>query len=1397
MGSKVSPKKLYNVISSHDILRSFDLIRTFKVEVKSGIVNVDLAQQYMKSLIIAYKEPKLSISSFSTICHLIKLIRMKKPTLLSSLHSTLIPFLLQRLKEPRTSLRSAAMKALVTIWEVAPLEFERDLKTIGLKSKDPLIRQRLLEMIEEISKNSPDFTLDSFISSIVACLVDTNTSVVEAAYSLLVSYLNSLPLSKTKALSTEFVGLLKANHVGHSLSIRLLSQLKDGRSVISLYKRQMFSPSSNFSASKKQSFGSTDPSISRPTSASSKINYKSVSFPPSNRSFDKFQNREKIIQLLASFPEFLSISKIPLMDINDDLQLLDIAEKVKPCFEGKETEKNWTLRITSIRKLQSLIRGNAIVKYRQQMAKMMHDLSGCIAAASQSLRTTLSSSGCQLCKELAFALGPKLDSYTIDSLTTPLLKLTCSRKTITHRKANLAMMSFVLFTNSSSRMITQIHSSFLDKNVQARAYALIWTELFLLRHSTNSNIMGSSLGYIDSIIGKAVSDSSSIVREIARPAFWTLNELFPKDGEKILLSLSHSTLSALEKSRYASGRVIPTALSGGSLSHSRETSDSQSSSKILGFSDHGSSSSSSSISEVQASERKPLVTTVLAVGTSPKNNSTNNSRSKDTRNGDLTINDKGSAQEPQKKEVMKASTTLQRRSSAMKSPITNKPTQLGEYTEKINRENEIYNGLLSQDPADQKNSFDELIKMRDKHLPAKFGSAFNVLSIRNPGIMLYTFGDERSFKYLINYLSTNNIIRIFCFYVISQNFTVDTKAFALMIHLISIDDLCLGLNGLITACNDSSKIQDLALSFQFVKHRDELLRASFKFVDFVFSSEDIHLESYLLSSLFDSLLQSWEFATHLSVYITLLKKCASKDATLFKKSVSTLPDEQLRSDIVHKLALKDESDPDSSDVNLDYLPTGEELEDAEEPNLDGLTMVVRKGTSNKLAPVETDMTMIMPKFKNRSPSDLSAIKEEKKEKNSEVNDENNNESNSTNPFVDDNEIGCDNNKQAGLHEMKIDDVFSTFSSTSDLEDKNNSGSELHEESMDMDVDVDSNVNEAESSVRAPTTGINRLSINDSKEDDESSSEKETPVQNTDILTAEVSEHKELTPTNADTLKNESSVPNTIDPLAALTKSSDRIAIYEDQAGFSESSKEIVNLNTWQDLTSYELRHASVTNARTRDDLLTKLKAKIISYDELISLMYQLEDGRLKPEVLADQLLEFLTPEIPIKQIFVAMHLIRMCLSRLDKKKDEPILSKLLELCFLLKDEEDDELYFAIKETMEVLNDLECLVLLLQKKGFKKLSLKQKEISLHTILLWLMPTNITYEDVFMLDSWLFKLLEDEHTVLRKLAVAIYAKLYRFMTDQVKSEEGDELIDKSLFQKMDESQIELIKYYAAKV
>lgn len=1388
MENKVSPEYLYDALTSHDILRSFDLIRTFKAEVKSGFVDVDLAQQYFDSLIIAYKEPKLSISSFSTICHLIKLVRIKKPVLLSSLHSILIPFLLQRLKESRTSLRSASMKAMVTIWEAAPREFENDLKTIGLKSRDPLIRRRLLEMIEEISKNSPGFTLESFLSSIVGCLVDANTYVVEAAFNLLVSYLNSLSPSKAKSMSTDLVGLLKINHVGHSLSIRLLSQLNEGRSVISLYKKQMFSSSLSGSTFRKQPLGSlrhtSTLSSSESSSITSRSNYKNSMFPPSKYSFDGFQNRDKILQLLVSFPEFLSIDKVQSLDITDDVQLLDIAEKIKPFFEGKETEKNWTLRIKSIHRLQSLLRGNAIVEYRQLLAKVVHDLSGCIAKASQSLRTILSSSGCQLCKELAFALGPKLDSSTIDAFVTPLLKLSCSRKTITHRKANLAMISLVLFTNSSNRMMTQIYSSFLEKNVQARAYALIWAEFFLLRHAPNSSVMDSSLNYLSSIIGKAVSDPSPMVRQIARPAFWTLNEFFPKDGRMILSSLSHSTLKALDKSRYAAVNMIPSALSGCDTSHSRESSDSRSSGKLASFSDPESSSSPLN-PEFDTSERKPLVTTILAVSALTKNDEPS-----EVHNDNSLIKNENCT-----KNLIKQSQNLKgtpETAEVMKPQTIGKAPQLGEYSERVKRENEIYNGLLSQDSADQKAAFDELIKMRNSHLPAKFGSAFNELSVRNPEIMYAVFSDEKGFQYLVNYLSTNNIVRIFCFYVMNEKFTVNASVLSMIIRDVPIDDLCLGLTEMISACNDSSKIQDLALSFQLVKHRDELLRASFELADFLLCSNNVHLESYLLSSLFDSLFQSWEFSDHSEdgKYITLLKDGAKKNITLFRKRISCLKDVQLQSEIIHKLALKDESDLESSDVNLDYLPTNEELEDAEEPNLDGLTMVVRKDVSDKSVPVDSDMTMIMPTFKNQNPAELSLIKEENTKQNTAVNNENN----PINPFVDESETNSDDSKQMESSEMKIDDVFNSPGAESTSEDINSSISELNGESMDLE--------EAEPSVRTPTTGMKRLSINDSKEEDHNLPSKDTPLQDTDTSISHKSDkHSAPSAPSASpaspVLKDQVSVPASMDPLAPLTKPTDNIQIYEDKADFSDSLKGALDSKAWQDLETYELHHVRQGEVKNESDLLTKLKAKTITYEELIAVMYQLDQSQSNPDTLINYLLDFLSPETPMKQMLVAIYLIGKCLPKINKEKDEPITLRLLELCVLLDSDVFDELYFALEETMKNIDDLKCLVMLLQKKGFRRLTVAQKQISLHAISTWLRPSNITYEDVFMLDSWLFKLLDDEHVILRKLAVTIYAKLYKFMVDHVKSKEGDELIDKSIFQKMDGPQIELIKYYAAKV
>ncbi|VEU19369.1 DEKNAAC100593 [Brettanomyces naardenensis] len=1328
---EIQPSVLYEAVTSHNTEKALQLILQLKTHVKHQRVDLQYAQQYFDSLILAFCEPRLSITAFSTLCHLIKRVRTQRPSDLKLVHSKVVPFLFERLKEPKASMRSAAMKAMVTIWESIPEDFENDLNRRGFKNSDPAIRAGLLGMIGEIAKNSTGFSVAPFLPSIVSLLADQVVS--SHAMDLLILYFNDLSQHDAGSRN-ELVRQLSTQHISHTLSVRLLSQLTDANELIALYKKRLTrSSGSRYSTPSSRPKSSLDnqknalSSYHRPSSGSIVSNSSGKVSDPSNT--------EKIDGILATFPGFDSIDRISALNYSSAAQLLDNVDLLEQPFEGKETEQNWLRRDAGIKQLQSILRGNAVKEYPVQLAQIVRGFKGCISKAVLSLRTTLSSAGCQLCKEVGMILGPYLDGPTVDSLLSSLFKLTCARKTIAHQRANLAVMSLLLYTNFSPRLMIQIYSTSQDKNVQPRVYSATWVELFLLKYAENAQIIEANQEYIDRIISKGVRDPIPSVREASRLAFWTLDSVFPQNSQQILDTLPASSVKALEKSREFS--VKRTIINRSFVRRQASI---------------GTGSGRKKITEIhrgsQDIPKPPSPVALSGLETAPQDIPPQ------------TISSEVDGQPANSK------TALALRESQSPPPHG----ELGGYTEKIRRENTIYDQLVSMDITSQSAGIGAILDGHLGRLPIKFNSVLNGLSISSPHILIPMFQSENSFKYLSDYLSTDNIIRLYCVFSMESRRCLTAEEISFIFRNMSIDDMVLSITNILMLCIDSSKLQDLNLSMQFVKYKLEFTEACFDFAALLFGDANIKIESYMLSSIFDALLKCWEFSDHTEggKYISLLRTGMNRNRPLFQKCLSSCENGFMKSQLAQQLGI-DPHNPlrnneDLAAVDSNYLPSED---DFGESNLDGLTMVIRKDIDNRqVSKIDSDLTMIMPRFDKKSHRNSLDTAMEPQDVDPAMNDENVR----SNTFLD--------TKRAKIveadypDEIRLGDVFLEENKREETgQGAENGLAGMSDEGVMSDT----------------TPDMNRLTLTeDGAKSGVGRGVEVTQVESVDI---ELESNDPISPPRS--TEEVASIIESVDPLAPLTKSSGKFSIFEDDV---DHSKQIEQLDSWYGFAALKYRCIRGKTLFDSNELVSKLGDGSISYEELSFLVYALEDGKIDPKPFVSSLLGCVDAELSKDSIFASLFLMRVCMSRAYGYKEKEIFEKVVEFGKLLKENEEDELYFAVEETLHFIPNVGYYIEALRNKQQVGLTVPQQAILLEVLLHLITPTSVSYEDVFMLDVLVFKLLKSTKTVIRKLAVMIYSKLYQYREEGVKSPEGHELIDGAIFKKLDESQLALVKYYS---
>ena len=119
--------------------------------------------------------------------------------------------------------------------------------------------------------------------------------------------------------------------------------------------------------------------------------------------------RSKTLQPDVGFADSLAAEQPPpteavVMDpihIYTQRELEDILRDMAPPFEGRENEQNWIGRDKNTLKLRRILKGNAPTEFHAAFVAGVKSLLDGILKVANTLRTTMSTNGCQLVQELA------------------------------------------------------------------------------------------------------------------------------------------------------------------------------------------------------------------------------------------------------------------------------------------------------------------------------------------------------------------------------------------------------------------------------------------------------------------------------------------------------------------------------------------------------------------------------------------------------------------------------------------------------------------------------------------------------------------------------------------------------------------------------------------------------------------------------------------------------------------------------------------------------------------------------------------------------------------------------------------------------------------------------------
>lgn len=511
---------------SKDVNHKCQVITELKAHIKHEFVDLAQVPRYFEALRVGVKssDSKLSSVSFSSTCHLIKRVGMQDPNALRGPSKIILPILINRLLDPKPVFQQQTRSTLETYWLATPTIVEKYIKDNALIHSNARVRAESIVFVSDLIELNKNFNFQQLLPNVVNMLRDRNIEVVKNAEVLLVKYY-TIHKSKVQELADE----LTSQKIESKKAIKLLRSIDataaaffEAEAKTSTSNKPMIDTFSNLSRTQKKTSSTLAPNVRLAKSSSTDFS-----------------------DILGSVPTAKLDQSISPVVVHSSSSLQKEIEALLPPFQGKETEFNWNNREKNIIKLRGLIIGNS-EKYPDASVSGIRLMLDGINKSILSLRTTLSSNGCQLVKEIAFYMNSNIDPIA-ESLFNPLATLTSATKKISSLNAFGAICVLLANTSFNGRLFNHCYNLFLDKNIQPRLYSSTFFRIFIQRHS--GRLDNSQLETLHRWIAKGICDPNTTVRESMRVTFWIFYRFFTEQAQTIITKQDMNVKKALERSR--------------------------------------------------------------------------------------------------------------------------------------------------------------------------------------------------------------------------------------------------------------------------------------------------------------------------------------------------------------------------------------------------------------------------------------------------------------------------------------------------------------------------------------------------------------------------------------------------------------------------------------------------------------------------------------------------------------------------------------------------------------------------------------------------------------------------------------------------------------------------------
>ncbi|KAL9081324.1 MAG: hypothetical protein Q9157_000179 [Trypethelium eluteriae] len=463
----------------------------------------------IKIAITQQTSSNLASSGFSTLQHILKRLRLQNQIgVISKQGSKLHPILLDRLGDPRESHRVAASQAFTELWQYNAEDVEKCIRDAAIAGTNVRGKEAGMQWVSRMS-NDHSLQFKSFVPYLVANLEEHDGGVREVAKQVVIELFRNAPEHAKNDLRKQ----IKNNNVRKSIAEQILAQ-------IGILPPPPPEPDLKASAQTLPQFDHLNPTNGLGDSVMGEL-----AAPPSQED-----------------------ALLEPLHVHSSRELDDHFRDMAPHFEGKETEHNWMQRDRGVLKIRRLTQGNAPVEYHVPFMTNIKSLSEGILKVANSLRTTMSTNGCQLVQELSRTLRSSLDPM-VEVLLQNFVKMTANTKHIAADNGNTTADAIFSHATYSKRLMEHVWFACQDKNANTRTYAPGWLKTLLKRQQNNKGYFESSgsLDLAEKCIKKGLADANPRVREGMRATYWIFAKVWPDKAESIMSTLDPKSQQLLEK----------------------------------------------------------------------------------------------------------------------------------------------------------------------------------------------------------------------------------------------------------------------------------------------------------------------------------------------------------------------------------------------------------------------------------------------------------------------------------------------------------------------------------------------------------------------------------------------------------------------------------------------------------------------------------------------------------------------------------------------------------------------------------------------------------------------------------------------------------------------------------